>query len=65
MDFIQTAADIVGSRSNLARVFGVSRSCITQWQRRKRIPASRVIEFEKITGISRHVLRPDIFGEAQ
>lgn len=63
MDVIQRAADICGNRTRLAELFGVTRSCITQWQRRNRIPASRVIEFEKLTGISRHVLRPDIFGE--
>ena len=30
----------------------------------RRIPATRVIAFEEITGISRDVLRPDVFGPA-
>jgi DNA-binding transcriptional regulator YdaS (Cro superfamily) len=63
MNVIDRAAEVVGSRTKLAKIMGVSQSCITQWDRRKRIPAARVIEIEKITGISRHVLRPDIFGE--
>lgn len=29
---------------------------------KRRVAAERAIEFERITGISRHVLRPDVFG---
>jgi len=32
---------------------------ISQWER---VPADRCIDFERITGLSRHDLRPDIFG---
>lgn len=34
---------------------------ISQWVK---VPAGRVLEVERITGLSRHDLRPDIFGEA-
>lgn len=32
---------------------------------RRRLPAERVLDIERITGISRHELRPDIFGPAR
>lgn len=34
---------------------------ISQW---KKVPAGRALQVEAVTGISRHELRPDIFGEA-
>ena len=37
----------------------ITPQAISQWDK---VPAKRVLEVEKITGISRHVLRPDIFG---
>jgi DNA-binding transcriptional regulator YdaS (Cro superfamily) len=65
MTFIERAAQAVGSRTELAKRLSVTRSAVSQWEKRKRIPASRVLEFEQITGISRHELRPDIFGERE
>ncbi len=34
---------------------------VSQW---KRVPAERVIEVERLTGVSRHEMRPDVFGPA-
>jgi DNA-binding transcriptional regulator YdaS (Cro superfamily) len=48
------------SLSDLARRLGVNKSSITLWGLR-RIPAERVLEIEKLTGIPRHDLRPDIY----
>jgi DNA-binding transcriptional regulator YdaS (Cro superfamily) len=28
------------------------------------VPAERVLEIERLTGVSRHELRPDVFGPA-
>jgi DNA-binding transcriptional regulator YdaS (Cro superfamily) len=55
---IEQAADAVGSKSELARKLGVKVQSIQQWTR---IPAERVLEVERITGIPRHVLRPDLY----
>ena len=44
----------------LARALGgITSQAISQWER---VPAERVLDVERITGISRHELRPDIFG---
>ncbi|WP_425087795.1 transcriptional regulator [Stappia sp.] len=37
----------------------ITPQAISQWNR---VPSGRVIVVEEITGISRHELRPDIFG---
>lgn len=44
----------------LAASVGVDKATATRWAQR-RIPAERVLLVERVTGISRHVLRPDIY----
>ncbi|MBX3583583.1 MAG: helix-turn-helix domain-containing protein [Rhizobiaceae bacterium] len=41
----------------------VDKSTVLRWERGQ-IPPERAVEVERITGISRHELRPDIFGPA-
>ena len=57
---IQRALETNGMASELARHFGITRAAVTHW-RTSRIPAERVLEVERITGVSRHDLRPDIY----
>jgi DNA-binding transcriptional regulator YdaS (Cro superfamily) len=45
--------------TTLARRLGITQPAVSQW---KQTPPKRVLDIERITGISRHVLRPDIFG---
>lgn len=44
----------------IAKHFGISEQAVYLWFRTK-IPATRVIELEKITGTPRYELRPDIY----
>lgn len=48
-----------GSVSELAAALGISDSAVSQW---REVPAERVLEIESITGVSRHIQRPDVFG---
>jgi DNA-binding transcriptional regulator YdaS (Cro superfamily) len=48
---------------DLARSIGVDKATVTRWAQR-RVPAERVQDVEAATGISRHELRPDIYGPA-
>jgi DNA-binding transcriptional regulator YdaS (Cro superfamily) len=45
---------------DLARAMDVDKSRVTRWAQ-KRIPAERAVDVERVTGISRHDLRPDIY----
>lgn len=54
------AAEKMGGMAELARSLGIARQAIYQW---RRIPAERVIELEKITGIRRQELRPDLYPQ--
>lgn len=56
------AAQKVGGLAQLASSLGIARQAIYQWSR---IPVDRVADVERITGVSRTELRPDIFGDAQ
>ena len=50
------------SLNRLAKAIGVDQTTATRWQRR--VPVERVMDIERITGIPREVLRPDIFSKA-
>lgn len=49
-----------GNKAELARRIGKTRAAITLWK--DEIPLGRVLDVEEATGVSREVLRPDIFG---
>jgi DNA-binding transcriptional regulator YdaS (Cro superfamily) len=48
-------------RARLAAELGIARESTYKWER-SGVPPNRVIAVEKISGISRHEIRPDIFG---
>jgi Bacterial toxin YdaS len=52
------AIKIAGGYRALARAAGVSHQSVMKW---KRVPPRRVLAVEELTGIPRHVLRPDIY----
>lgn len=45
----------------LSRLLGISAPSVWEWRRRGRIPAERVLQVERVTGVSRHILRPDLY----
>lgn len=47
--------------ATLADQLGISRQAVYQW---RQVPATRARAIEKLTGMSREELRPDIYGEA-
>lgn len=56
------AIKLAGGRSALADRFGVTRQAVQDWAKRGRIPPDKVLTVEKLSGISRYLLRPDVFG---
>jgi len=60
-DGLKKAVSSKGSIAALARALGITRAAICQW---RKIPAERVIEIERVTGVPRHELRPDLYAPA-
>lgn len=61
---LDRAIEAAGSQLALAKALGIRSPSISGWYDRKKIPVERVIAIEKATGVSRHELRPDVFGPA-
>src|SRR6516225_4080971 len=57
---LREAVRVAGGMRALARLIGTSHQAIAQWAR---VPAERVPDVERATGISRHRLRPDLYAE--
>ena len=57
LDQAITAAGGVGA---LARKIGIAQPSISNWSR---VPAERVLTVEAVTGVSREVLRPDLYSD--
>lgn len=53
----------LGGLTKTAAALGLDNpSVVANWRTRGQVPYQRAVEIERLTGISRHVLRPDIFG---
>ncbi len=61
---IDRAISAAGTQQRLAETLGIKSASISEWKVRKRVPAERCIAIEAATGVSRHDLRPDVFGPA-
>jgi DNA-binding transcriptional regulator YdaS (Cro superfamily) len=55
---LQDAIKQVGGTRALARLLRIAPQAIVQWER---VPAVRVLEIERLAGVPRHRLRPDIY----
>lgn len=60
MTALERAIMICGGPKHLGARLGISRQAVSKW---RRAPAERVLEIERITGISRYEMRPDIYGD--
>ncbi len=61
---LQKAIVAAGSQQGLAQILGIKSASISEWKIRGRVPAGRALAIEAATGVSRHELRPDVFGSA-
>ncbi len=62
MDIQNELAKERGLRVRIARECRVTHGAVYQW---KAVPPEHVLTVERLTGIPRFKLRPDIFGPAQ
>ena len=57
-----SVADLVemaDGNSEIGRFFGISPQSVSDWKAKGRVPTDRVPGMEKLTGIPRHLIRPD------
>jgi TorA maturation chaperone TorD len=57
---LERAIDAAGGVAQLARKIGIAQPSVSNWNS---VPAQRVIAVEAATGVSRKVLRPDLYSE--
>ncbi|MFB9269957.1 molecular chaperone TorD family protein [Bradyrhizobium erythrophlei] len=55
---LERAIDAAGGVAQLARKIGIAQPSVSNWNR---VPAQRVIAVEAATGVSRNLLRPDLY----
>jgi TorA maturation chaperone TorD len=58
---LEEAIRAAGGVGALAQRIGISQPSVSNWSR---VPAERIAVVEAVTGVTRAVLRPDLFGEA-
>ena len=51
-----------GRLAKLAAACDVTHSAVWQW---RRVPSDRILVVERVTGIPRATLRPDLYGELE
>lgn len=57
-DEISSLIEAAGGPSAVGRGLGISPQAVGQW---RKVPAERVLAFERISGIPRSRIRPDIY----
>lgn len=58
---LEKAVAAAGSQSALAKAIGKSQGHVSKWLERRYVPAASVIAIERVTGVPRHELRPDLY----
>lgn len=61
MNAISRAAEKLGGQSALARALGITPQAVQRMCATGRVPAGRVLSIERLSGVSRHELRPDLY----
>jgi DNA-binding transcriptional regulator YdaS (Cro superfamily) len=52
------AIEKAGGQNALARLLGINESAISRWAR---VPVERLTEIERLTGVPKHELRPELY----
>jgi DNA-binding transcriptional regulator YdaS (Cro superfamily) len=61
MQIVDRVIETYGGAAALARRLGISRNAVSDWRSKQRVPVERVLDIEKLTGIPRYEIRPDIY----
>lgn len=61
MNIVDRLVEQFGSQAALARELGISQPSVSDWRTRGRVPAERVLDLERLSGVPRHDIRPDLY----
>jgi DNA-binding transcriptional regulator YdaS (Cro superfamily) len=62
LEALNAAVEVAGSQSQFARDMGTHQPMVWRWlNQSKQLPAEYVLTAERLYGVSRHDLRPDIY----
>ena len=63
---LNKACEVMGTQDALASALRIRSPSISDWRKRGKVPAERCLSIEQVTGgrVTRHDLRPDVFGAA-
>lgn len=64
MSTFRKAIEAIGSQNAAAKILGITQSGLWRAVSTGKCPANLVLRVEELSGVSRHELRPDIFGPA-
>jgi DNA-binding transcriptional regulator YdaS (Cro superfamily) len=56
---LREAIQAAGTKYRLAKMLGISPASVQTW---KRVPVERIVEIERLTGVARHLLRPELYS---
>lgn len=57
---LERAVEAAGNRTRMAIALGLNPSSVSRWTK---VPAERILDIEKLFGVPRATLRPDLFGD--
>jgi DNA-binding transcriptional regulator YdaS (Cro superfamily) len=60
---LEEVLEAPGETTRIAKELDIAPQAISQWRRKGRVPPNRVLDVERVTGVHRHFLNPDIYPE--
>jgi DNA-binding transcriptional regulator YdaS (Cro superfamily) len=63
MEALDRAISAFGTQAAFADALGIKSPSVSEWRVRGVIPHDRCAEIERLTGVPRSELRPDLWGE--
>ena len=64
MQGLEEAWNVLGSKKALAKALNISPSTISMWLKRQSIPPHQVKRIEKVSGVPREILSPELFDRS-
>jgi DNA-binding transcriptional regulator YdaS (Cro superfamily) len=62
MEALDRAISALGTQAAFAEALGIKSPSVSEWRKRQVIPHDRCADIERLTGVPRAELRPDLWG---